>query len=347
MIDKEIGYIKLNSFSRTTVEEIQLALKDLKSKGMKNLIFDLQGNGGGLLDAARGVADEFISGNKLLVYSIGRAQPRSNLNASKKGLWEEGGLIVLTDEYTASASEIVSGAIQDWDRGLVVGRRTFGKGLVQRPTPLADGSELRLTIARYFTPTGRFIQKPYQDVETYRKDLTQRYLNGEFQHADSIKLPDSLKFYTMIKNRLVYGGGGIMPDVFVALDTTDITDYYSSLIRGGHVNSYSLEYVNTNREQLKKKYPDVKTFITNFNTDASFMEGFFNYVSKEDPKLTFDQQAYDISGKSIRIRIKSNIAQDLFGYSESYQIFNELNEVVQKATMLYKDKSYQGYDLAD
>ena len=242
MIDKEIGYIKLNSFSRTTVEEIQLALKDLKSKGMKNLIFDLQGNGGGLLDAARGVADEFISGNKLLVYSIGRAQPRSNLNASKKGLWEEGGLIVLTDEYTASASEIVSGAIQDWDRGLVVGRRTFGKGLVQRPTPLADGSELRLTIARYFTPTGRFIQKPYQDVETYRKDLTQRYLNGEFQHADSIKLPDSLKFYTMIKNRLVYGGGGIMPDVFVALDTADITDYYSSLIRGGHVNSYSLEY---------------------------------------------------------------------------------------------------------
>ncbi len=347
MIDKEIGYIKLNSFSRTTVEEIQVALKELKSIGMKNLIFDLQGNGGGLLDAARGVADEFISGNKLLVYSIGRAQPRSNLSASKKGSWEEGGLIVLTDEYTASASEIVSGAIQDWDRGLVVGRRTFGKGLVQRPTPLADGSELRLTIARYFTPTGRFIQKPYQDVETYRKDLTQRYLNGEFQHADSVKLPDSLKFYTMIKNRLVYGGGGIMPDVFVALDTADITDYYSNLIRGGHVNSYSLEFVNTNREQLKKKYPDVKAFISNFNTDASFMEGFFGYVSKEDPKLIFDQQAYDISGKAIRIRIKSNIAQDLFGYSESYQIFNELNEVVQKAAMLYKDKSYQGYDLED
>ena len=347
MIDKEIGYIKLNSFSKTTIEEVQAALKDLKSKGMKNLIFDLQGNGGGLLDAARGVADEFISGNKLLVYSIGRAQPRSNLTASKKGLWEEGGLIVLTDEYTASASEIVSGAIQDWDRGLVVGRRTFGKGLVQRPMPLSDGSELRLTIARYYTPTGRFIQKPYQDVETYRKDLTQRYLNGEFQHADSIKLPDSLKFYTMSKNRLVYGGGGIMPDVFVALDTTDITDFYSKLIRGGHVNAFSLEFVNANREQLKKKYPDIKAFITNFNTDQSFMEGFFGYVSKEDPKLTFDQQAYEISGKSIRTRIKSNIAQDLFGYSESYQIFNELNEVFQKATLLYKDKTYQAYDLAD
>ena len=347
MIDKEIGYIKLNSFSRTTVEEIQTALKDLKSKGMKNLIFDLQGNGGGLLDAARGVADEFISGNKLLVYSIGRAQPRSNLTASKKGLWEEGGLIVLTDEYTASASEIVSGAIQDWDRGLVVGRRTFGKGLVQRPTPLADGSELRLTIARYFTPTGRFIQKPYQDVETYRKDLTQRYLNGEFQHADSIKLPDSLKFYTLSKNRLVYGGGGIMPDVFVALDTTDITDYYSNLIRGGHVNSYSLEFVNTNREQLRKKYPDIKKFIADFTMDQVRMDDFFAYVSKEDPKLTFDQQAYELSGKAIRIRIKSNIAQDLFGYSESYQIFNELNEVVQKATSLFKDNAYHAFDLAD
>jgi carboxyl-terminal processing protease len=347
MIDKEIGYIKLNSFSRTTVEEIQTALKDLKSKGMKNLIFDLQGNGGGLLDAARGVADEFISGNKLLVYSIGRAQPRSNLTASKKGLWEEGGLIVLTDEYTASASEIVSGAIQDWDRGLVVGRRTFGKGLVQRPTPLADGSELRLTIARYFTPTGRFIQKPYQDVEAYRKDLTQRYLNGEFQHADSIKLPDSLKFYTLSKNRLVYGGGGIMPDVFVALDTTDITDYYSNLIRGGHVNSYSLEFVNTNREQLRKKYPDIKKFIADFTMDQVRMDDFFAYVSKEDPKLTFDQQAYELSGKAIRIRIKSNIAQDLFGYSESYQIFNELNEVVQKATSLFKDNAYHAFDLAD
>jgi carboxyl-terminal processing protease len=347
MIDKEIGYIKLNSFSRTTVEEIQTALKDLKSKGMKNLIFDLQGNGGGLLDAARGVADEFISGNKLLVYSIGRAQPRSNLTASKKGLWEEGGLIVLTDEYTASASEIVSGAIQDWDRGLVVGRRTFGKGLVQRPTPLADGSELRLTIARYFTPTGRFIQKPYQDVETYRKDLTQRYLNGEFQHADSIKLPDSLKFYTLSKNRLVYGGGGIMPDVFVALDTTDITDYYSNLIRGGHVNSYSLEFVNANREQLRKKYPDIKKFIADFTMDQVRMDDFFAYVSKEDPKLTFDQQAYEVSGKAIRIRIKSNIAQDLFGYSESYQIFNELNEVVQKATSLFKDNAYTAFDLAD
>jgi carboxyl-terminal processing protease len=347
MIDKENGYIKLNSFSRSTVEEVQAALKSLKKQGMKNLIFDLQGNGGGLLDAARGVADEFIAGDKLLVYSIGRSQPRSDLTADRKGLWEKGGLIVLTDEYTASASEIVSGAIQDWDRGLIVGRRTFGKGLVQRPTPLSDGSELRITIARYYTPTGRFIQKPYQDVETYRKDLTQRYLNGEFQHADSIKLPDSLKFYTKVKNRMVYGGGGIMPDVFVALDTSDVTDFYSSLIRGGHVNSYSLDFVNNNREMLKKTYPDINKFIKDFTMDQVRMDDFFAYVLKEDPKLTLDEEAYKVSGHAIRTRLKSNIAQDLFGYSESYQIFNDLNEVVQKATLLFKDKSYKSFDLED
>jgi carboxyl-terminal processing protease len=347
MIDKENGYIKLNSFSRSTVEEVQAALKSLKKQGMKNLIFDLQGNGGGLLDAARGVADEFIAGDKLLVYSIGRSQPRSDLTADRKGLWEKGGLIILTDEYTASASEIVSGAIQDWDRGLIVGRRTFGKGLVQRPTPLSDGSELRITIARYYTPTGRFIQKPYQDVETYRKDLTQRYLNGEFQHADSIKLPDSLKFYTKVKNRMVYGGGGIMPDVFVALDTSDVTDFYSSLIRGGHVNSYSLDFVNNNREMLKKTYPDINKFIKDFTMDQVRMDDFFAYVLKEDPKLTLDEEAYKVSGHAIRTRLKSNIAQDLFGYSESYQIFNDLNEVVQKATLLFKDKSYKSFDLED
>lgn len=347
MIDKETGYIKLNSFSKSTVEEIKSALKILKSKGMKNLIFDLQGNGGGLLDAARGVADEFISGNKLLVYSIGRAQPRMNLNASEKGLWEEGGLIILTDEYTASASEIVSGAVQDWDRGLVVGRRSYGKGLVQRPIALSDGSEIRLTIARYYTPTGRFIQKPYQDVETYRKDLTQRYLNGEFQHADSIKLPDSLKFNTLVKNRLVYGGGGIMPDVFVALDTSDITDFYSQLIRGGHFNSFSIEYVNNNREALKKSYPDIKSFITNFSMDQAMMDKFFTHAAKESPSLIFDNEAYLISGNSIKTRLKSNIAQDLYGYSESYQIFNDLNEAVQKATQLFRDKTYQSFDLDD
>ena len=204
MIDQNTGYIKLNSFSRTTVYEVRNALRALKKKGMKNLIFDLQGNGGGLLDAAHKLSDEFLSGEKLIVYSEGRAQPRNNLRAGIQGNFERGKLIVLTDEYSASASEILSGSIQDWDRGLVVGRRTFGKGLVQRPMGLSDGSEVRLTIARYYTPTGRFIQKPYDDVDSYRKDISERYLNGEFVHSDSIKMPDSLKFKTLIKKRTVF-----------------------------------------------------------------------------------------------------------------------------------------------
>ena len=290
MIDKEIGYIKLNSFSKTTVQEVQSALLSLKEQGMKSLIFDLQGNGGGLLDAAHKLGDEFLSGDKLIVYSEGRAQPRYDLKAGKKGLFEEGQLVILTDEYSASASEILSGAIQDWDRGLIVGRRTYGKGLVQRPMPLSDGSEMRLTIARYYTPTGRHIQKPYQDTETYRKDLNQRYLNGEFFLKDSIKMPDSLMYKTLKTKRTVYGGGGIMPDVFVALDTTESTTYFSKLIQGGHVNSFAFKYINANRVALKSQHPDITAFKNNFTCDKTFMDEFFAYVAQEDPKLLFDEK---------------------------------------------------------
>lgn len=345
MITSEIGYIKLNSFSRTTVEEVQASLKFLKSKGMKSLVFDLQGNGGGLLDAAHYLTDEFLSGDKLIVYSVGRSQPRSNLRASRKGLWEEGGLIVLTDEYSASASEIFSGAIQDWDRGLVVGRRTFGKGLVQRPIELADGSQIRLTIARYYTPTGRFIQKPYEDNENYKKDLTQRYLNGEFQNADSIKFPDSLKFTTLKTKRTVYGGGGIMPDVFVALDTTAITDYFGDLVRGGHVNNFVLGYVNKNREQLKVNYPDFQTFKTKFVCDDAFMDSFFAHVQKEAPDLKFNEKEYLVSKKMLQMRIRGNIAQDLWSSSDSYQIFNDFNEALTKAVEIYSEKKYSKFKL--
>jgi carboxyl-terminal processing protease len=341
MIDKEVGYIKLNSFSRTTVEEVQNALMELKAKGMKSLIFDLQGNGGGLLDAAHRLADEFLSGDKLIVYSEGRAQPRSNLKAGKKGIFEDGKLIILTDEYSASASEILSGAIQDWDRGLIIGRRTFGKGLVQRPMPLSDGSEIRLTIARYYTPTGRFIQKPYDDPEKYKKDLTQRFLNGEFVHADSIKMPDSLKFKTLKTKRLVYGGGGIMPDFFVPLDTSETSDYFSELVQGGHLNTFPFQYVNENRADLKKKYPTFEDFNSNFKMDESFMNSFFDYVKKEDSKLEFNQKEYEISQNLIKLRLKANIAQDMWGTKELFQVYNESNEILLKAIQVLKNKEFE------
>jgi carboxyl-terminal processing protease len=343
MISNEIGYIKLSSFSRSTAEEIANSIKELKLKGMKTLILDLQGNGGGLLDAAQKVADEFLSENKLIVYSVGRSQPRQNLQAYRKGLWEEGNLIILTDEYAASASEIVSGAIQDWDRGMIIGRRTFGKGLVQRPIDLSDGSQIRLTIARYYTPTGRWIQKPYDDPIAYKKDLTQRYLNGEFSHADSIKLPDSLKFETLSNKRIVYGGGGIMPDVFVPIDTTEITDYFRDLVQKGHINSFCLEYVDKNRKDILSKYPSFDYFATNFKIGTTFMDEFFQYIQKEDPTIEFNEEQYKTSESLIKIRLKSLIAQDIWGYNEFYQIYNQSNEILQKAIEISQKDEINNY----
>jgi carboxyl-terminal processing protease len=340
MLTKDIGYIKLSSFSRTTVEEIQQSIKNLKDKGMKHLVFDLQGNGGGLLDAAQKVADEFLSGDKLVVYSEGRAQPRTNLKAGNKGLWEKGSLIVLTDEYSASASEIVSGAIQDWDRGIIIGRRTYGKGLVQRPFDLIDGSQIRLTMARYYTPSGRFIQKPYDDIDSYKKDLSLRYKNGEFVHIDSIKLPDSLRFETLELKRTVFGGGGIMPDLFVPLDTTGITDYFSAVVRGGHINNFSLEYVDKKRAELIKQYTDAASFKSDFTIDSRFLSDFNDYVKQNDPDIKFDEQQWKESAQLISYRLKAGIAQNLWGYSEFFQVYNDTNEIVQRAIECIEKKEY-------
>lgn len=340
MITPEIGYLKLNSFSRSTADEVQKGISELKAKGMKHLIFDLQGNGGGLLDAAQKVADEFLSDDKLIVYSEGRAQPRNNLKAYRKGAWESGSLVLLTDEYSASASEIVSGAIQDWDRGLIIGRRTYGKGLVQRPIDLTDGSQMRLTIARYYTPSGRFIQKPYDDIDAYKKDLTQRYLNGEFSHVDSIKLPDSLKHETLVTKRTVYSGGGIMPDIFVPLDTSEITDYFRDIIQGGHVNSFSLEYVDKNRDKLLASYPSFDVFMKNYTTDKKFMDEFFAYVAKEDKELVFNEEQYKTSENLIKLRLKSILAQDMWGYNEFYQVYNTSDEIIMRAVQAIESGEY-------
>ena len=346
MVNPETGYIKLNSFSRSSHQEIKNGIRELKKQGMKNLIFDLQGNGGGLLYAAKYIADEFLSGDKLIVYSKGRSQPRIDLNSERKGLWEKGKLILLTDEYSASASEILSGAIQDWDRGLVVGRRTYGKGLVQRPIDLSDGSQIRLTIARYYTPSGRFIQKPYDDADAYRNDLLDRYENGEFMTQDSIKFPDSLMHKTLIKKRTVYSGGGIMPDFFVPLDTSEVSDYYGTVIRGGHLNAFTLTYVNKNRLDIFNEYPEFKDFKNNFKVDDKFMDNFFDYVEKEDPELEHNQTEYETSEKLLKLRLKAILAQNLWGYSEFYQIYNESNEILQKAIEILETRTYDKADLS-
>lgn len=346
MLTPETGYIKLSSFSRSSHEEVQKAIRDLKKAGMKNLIFDLQGNPGGLLYSAKFLADEFLSDDKLIVYSEGRAQPRNDLRAGNKGLWEDGRLILLTDEYSASASEILSGAIQDWDRGLVLGRRTYGKGLVQRPIDLTDGSQIRLTIARYYTPSGRWIQKPYDDVDSYENDLLTRYENGEFLHQDSIKFPDSLKYNTLLSKRTVYGGGGIMPDIFVPLDTTEVNDFFSNLIRSGHVNSFSLEYVDNNRDDLLAEYTDFASFRDNFELNDKFMKEFFDFVEKEDEEFEMNKEEYAVSERLLKLRIKAKLAQDIWGYSEFYQIYNESNEILQKAVKVIESDEYRNAGLS-
>lgn len=341
MLTPETGYIKLNAFSRSSHQEITTALKKLKAAGMKNLIFDLQGNGGGLLYGAKEIADEFLSDNKLIVYSEGRAQPRQDLNAGRKGLWEDGRMIVLTDEYSASASEILSGAIQDWDRGLIVGRRSYGKGLVQRPIDLTDGSQLRLTIARYYTPSGRFIQKSYDDIEAYRNDLVERYNSGEFIHQDSIHIIDSLKFETLQHKRAVYGGGGIMPDFFVPLDTSEVTDLFSSLIREGHLNNFSLTYVDRERNKLGELYPTFDAFKSDFKAEGKLLDEFIEYVKKEDSEFKVDKDQLKTSEKLLAMRLKAKIAQDIWGYEEFFQIYNDSNEILQRALEIIESEEYQ------
>jgi carboxyl-terminal processing protease len=344
MATPEIGYVKLNNFSRTTIEEFRTAVYELQQSGMKDLILDLQGNGGGYLSTAIDLADEFLSGRKLVVYTEGRMNPKSTYATRKPGLVEEGRLIVLIDESSASASEIVSGAIQDWDRGIVVGRRSFGKGLVQKPVSLPDGSMVRLTTSRYYTPTGRSIQKSYEGgSDAYRKEKYERFQNGEAFSADSIKFPDSLKFETLTTARLVYGGGGIMPDFYVPVDTTETSQYFSSLIRKGVMNAFILNYIDKNRKRLHGNYPDFENFKKDFTADDLTKE-LIKYAEKEG--IDFDNEQYKRSERVIKTRIKAMVAQNLWDYKKFYEIINQLNNSYNKAIKILEDGSYEKVNLA-
>jgi carboxyl-terminal processing protease len=264
MVNPEIGYIKVNRFSATTMDEFRKSLEALRTSGMKHLVLDLRGNSGGYLSTAIELADEFLSDNKMIVYTNGRSFPKDERYATGKGGFESGKLAVLVDNGSASASEIVAGAVQDWDRGLIVGRRTFGKGLVQKPYNLPDGSAIRLTIQRYYTPTGRCIQKPYEE---YKDDYFHRLERGEFFSQDSIRMPDSLVYYTPHK-RKVYGGGGIIPDEFVPVDTTYNSDFLSELSRKGVFYQFAIRYVDENRKKIQKSYPDFESFKNNFTIES-------------------------------------------------------------------------------
>ena len=344
MIQPKTGYIRINRFGATTADEFADALKKLQKQGMDDLILDLQGNGGGYLNAAIDLANEFLAQKDLIVYTKGRSEKQSCFYAKGSGRFKTGRLVVLVDEYSASASEIVTGAIQDHDRGVVVGRRTFGKGLVQRPIDLPDGSMIRLTIARYYTPSGRCIQKPYENKEgedmldKYHSDLMNRLKHGELMHADSIHFPDSLKYQTLRLGRTVYGGGGIMPDFFVPIDTTQYTDYHRQLVAKGVIIRSTTGYIEKHRDELKKKYRNFEAFNRKFEIDDAFMADVRALADKE--KVKFDQAQYDRSLPLIRTQLKALIARDLWDMNEYFEVMNQTNESVQQALRVLNEGKY-------
>ena len=332
MADSKTGYIRVSRFGATTYEEFVEALEKLKKEGMQNLILDLEGNGGGYLNAAIDMANEFLNAGELIVYTQGRTQPREEAISNAKGNMKSGKLIVLVDESSASASEIVSGAIQDLDRGVIVGRRTFGKGLVQRPIPLPDGSMMRLTVARYYTPSGRSIQKPYSDgLDSYNRDLINRYNSGELTNSDSIHFPDSLRYKTS-NGRTVFGGGGIMPDYFIPLDTTRYTDAHRDIVAKGVLNQFVMNYFDQHQKELKAQYKNFEAYDKGFSVTPEIMEELKQAAIKEGVKINEEQFAK--SAPLMALQIKALIARDLFTVSDYFRVMNQESDSYKKALQL-------------
>lgn len=339
MADPTTGYIRVSRFGEETDKEFEAALEKLRKQGMQNLIVDLEDNGGGYLQAAHQLASHFLDKGDMVVYTDAPKMGRTVYAVEKPGNFNKGRLVIMANQYSASASEILSGAVQDNDRGLIVGRRTFGKGLVQRPFPFPDGSMIRLTVSRYYTPSGRSIQKPYApgDEESYRKDILHRYEAGEFSSADSIHLPDSLRFETLHNHRPVYGGGGIMPDLFVPIDTTAFTPYYRNLVAKGILNRFCITYVDRNRSQLNREYPDVDAFITKFSVDSAMIDDIVKLGVADSVKL--DSVQLERSRPMIETIVKGIIARDLFDTSAYFRVVNpQLSPVYREALGLINDE---------
>lgn len=343
MADPKTGYIRINRFAAETSNEVAEAIRMLKKKGMTQLILDLTDNGGGYLNAASDLLGEFLDPGSLAVYTQGTNSPRFDLIAkahAKEPLFNHGRLVVMVNQYSASASEITSGAIQDWDRGVIVGRRTFGKGLVQRPLPFPDGSMIRLTVAHYYTPTGRDIQKPYKkgDIKDYAKDILDRYNHGELMHQDSIKYIDSLKVYTIKSRRPIYGGGGISPDRFVPLDTTEFTKYYRNVMAKGLINQFAINYVEKFRKDILKKYKNDTDFVNRFEVTPEMLEELKSMADKE--KVEYNAEEATKSAPLFSMIIKGLIGRDTFENATYFKVYNNHDPIFKEALFVINSSDY-------
>ncbi len=337
MLDKETGYIKLNKFSATTLDEFKTAMESLRKEKMKNLVLDLRNNGGGYLYAGTDLAEEFLPDGKMIVYTEGNNNPRKEFKATSNGSFEDGRLVVLVNEYSASASEILAGAVQDWDRGVIIGRRSYGKGLVQQPYYLTDGSMVRLTVAHYYTPSGRCIQRPYQNgVDDYQTDYRKRFENGEMFDAEKITFADSLRYKTLSSGRTVFGGGGIMPDIFVPLDTSVLYRYYNRMQRNNIVYNYVLDYVDRNRNDILKQYPVFQKFADQYAVTSPMVEELIGRAEKE--QIPRDEESIRFTLPIIKKEIKALIARDIYAKDHFYQVYNQDDTMILKALELIQNQ---------
>ena len=339
MIDEQTGYLRISRFGAKTHEEMMDALKSLKKRGMKQLIMDLGDNGGGYLNAAIDMCNEFLQRGQLMVYTQGDNSPRNEANANGWGEYKDLRMAVIVNQYSASAAEIFAGAMQDWDRAVVVGRRTFGKGLVQRPFKFEDGSMMRLTVARYYTPSGRCIQKPYArgNKKAYENELLDRANEGEYYCLDSIQFNDTLRYTTRLNGRTIYGGGGVMPDVYVPIDTTEYSTYYRDLTAKGIINQYAIKYVDSNRKAIIKRYKTVQEFDRGFQVTDDMMRDLI--ALGENDSVKYDEGKYRTSEQLIKAITRGLIARDVYGDQSAYSvIINHRNHDVQAALDILNDQ---------
>ena len=339
MLDERTGYLRISRFGAKTHEEMMDALKELKKQGMTQLIMDLSDNGGGYLNAAIDMCNEFLDRGQLMVYTEGDNSPRNEANANGWGEYQDLHMVVMVNQYSASAAEIFAGAMQDWDRAVIVGRRTFGKGLVQRPFKFEDGSMMRLTVARYYTPSGRCIQKPYSrgDKKAYEKELLERANEGEYYSLDSIQFNDSLRYTTRLNHRIIYGGGGVMPDVYVPIDTSEYSTYYRDLSAKGILNQYVIKYVDKNRKSIAKQYSTLDAFDRGFAVSDEMMRDLI--AMGEQDSVKFDEEKYRTSELLLKDIVKGLIARDVYGDQSAYNvIINHRNPDLKAAIEVLNDR---------